>query len=139
AKGSFLVKVNDVNLIHDGVYRMDISASVKAADAEKVIPVRFSLPVDYDYYDKKLLPKLDRSVKDRVMQFTESQKTPFEFDGVRIAILRYSGIHMGLRWLLSDNPKETEKMMQRIKTVVHSEDVKTVVSGVRGYQKELVQ
>ncbi|MBE7114690.1 hypothetical protein FT641_19820 [Bacillus paranthracis] len=139
AKGKFLVQVQDVTLTHSGKYLMNIVTSVKAADKDKVVTVKFALPIDYDYYDKKLMKKLDRSVKDRVMQFTESQKKPFEFDGVWISMTRYNGIHSGLRWLLSDNAKETAKMMERIKTVIHSDEVKDVIGAVRGYHKELVQ
>lgn len=138
-KGQFLIYVDDVRLTYQGVYRMNIAVQVKPADSEKQASVSFALPVEYGYFDKKMMPMLDRVTKDLMMQFTASQKAPFEFDGVWMKVLGYSGIDKTLRWLMSDNKKETKVMLQRVKTVLQSEEVKKYVKGVRGFQNEIVK
>lgn len=139
AKGKFLVYADDITVSYQGVYRMNIAVKVKPAGVENPAPIRFTLPVDYEYFDKSLLPVLDRVVKDLLVRFTETQRKPFEFDGVWMQMTKYNGIHTTLRWLLSDSPKEVEVMMGRIRTVIHSDAVKPYVQHVRGYKNELVQ
>ncbi|PGR83747.1 hypothetical protein [Bacillus cereus] len=138
-KGKFLICVDDVRLAYQGVYRMNIAVQVKPADSEKMASVVFALPVEYDYFDKKMMPTLDRVTKDLMMQFTASQKAPFEFDGVWMRVMGYNGIDKTLRWLMSDNTKETKVMLNRVKTVLQSEEVKKCVKGVRGFQNEIVK